>query len=830
MVESEKNMEQTIALAGLLHDIGKLLNRSSNLTKDIRSTQHPILSKVFIEGLEQRGIIGKSEILKILVQRHHEYTQMDEELLVQKIENDGIRKLAYIVSRADTYSSYERDDEKAKDSSYYKTRPLDSIFSRIKVNNKNKKSESTMQYKLKPFSPNEIFPKKLSDNKFQPGEVDEFIKKFGDDWNDKLKSKDFNELFTKLFFFLEKWLWCIPSDTTVESADISLFDHLKTTSALALASYQYHKEKDTLDIEARLKDDDEEKFLLFTGDISGIQKYIYGVESTDKMAKRLRARSFFISILTETVVQRYLKELNLTIANNVMSAGGKFYIIAPNTDSTKEKIEKLKSEIDKWMFEEFQAEIYLNTAYIELCGKDFKEKYPKKLDEINDKLDINKSKKYEMFLKNSNIIEKGYDGGEVCPICKKQWSKSKEEPCKKCKQDENVGGWLTRAKYIAFYNCEVDTKEKIEFFKNENKMTLCFFENEKDIEKNSFLVLNLKESEILKDFPSGFKYYAGYIPRYKDEKEYMNDKGHEENYFYGMPKTFENIAAKSTGVKNLALLKADVDNLGAIFSIGFKTDEKDNVSISRVATLSRMLDAFFSGWIPMQFERSENVKEFDMSNNYIVYSGGDDLMILGPWDKLILTSKHIYEKFREFTGENPDITFSAGVVLTKSSEPISHSSIKATDEEERAKGNGKDSLSLFGRAIKWKEFDKMIENGEFIHENMKGKDNALFSQSFVYRLLNYTTMAEEYAEDNRKVEKLMYYAKFMYDLRRNIIPKVAGKYGIKNIDENIDEIMKKEEIRKLNEDIFMDGSPEDKDDISKHFRLSLNWAVRKNRV
>ena len=51
------------------------------------------------------------ELLKKLVQRHHEYFKMPDELLVQKIEVPHTRALAYIVSRADSYPSGERLDE-----------------------------------------------------------------------------------------------------------------------------------------------------------------------------------------------------------------------------------------------------------------------------------------------------------------------------------------------------------------------------------------------------------------------------------------------------------------------------------------------------------------------------------------------------------------------------------------------------------------------------------------------------------------------------------------------------------------------------------------------
>lgn len=106
MDERQKREYQTVVLAALLHDIGKFLNRA-----DVKR-KHPLFSADYVSSDEFKKRIGKDwvdfELLKILIQRHHEYTKMPDELLVQKIEDPCTRALAYMVSRADSYSSSER--------------------------------------------------------------------------------------------------------------------------------------------------------------------------------------------------------------------------------------------------------------------------------------------------------------------------------------------------------------------------------------------------------------------------------------------------------------------------------------------------------------------------------------------------------------------------------------------------------------------------------------------------------------------------------------------------------------------------------------------------
>src|SRR5690625_6051188 len=99
-----------------------------------------------------------------------------------------------------------------------------------------------------------------------------------------------------LLSLLRKYTWCIPSATNT-MPDISLYDHLKTTAAIAVCLHdseqieEYGKLPETFD---GLKEEEKNRFALLVGDFSGIQKFIYqltskGAAKTDRKSTRLNS-------------------------------------------------------------------------------------------------------------------------------------------------------------------------------------------------------------------------------------------------------------------------------------------------------------------------------------------------------------------------------------------------------------------------------------------------------------------------------------------------------------------------------------------------------------
>src|SRR5207248_215937 len=48
---------------------------------------------------------------------------------------------------------------------------------------------------------------------------------------------------------------------------------------------------------------------------------------------------------------------------------------------------------------------------------------------------------------------------------------------------------------------------------------------------------------------------------------------------------------------------------------------------------------------------------------YTIYSGGDDLFVVGAWDRLPLLADAVRREFHEYCAHNPALTISAGIAI-----------------------------------------------------------------------------------------------------------------------------------------------------------------------
>lgn len=77
------------------------------------------------------------------------------------------------------------------------------------------------------------------------------------------------------------------------------------------------------------------------------------------------------------------------------------------------------------------------------------------------------------------------------------------------------------------------------------------------------------------------------------------------------------------GIKRLAVVRLDVDDLGAAFMAGFSRQGNGQYStLSRSATFSRSMSLFFKVYIN-QFASDKKLS--------IIYAGGDDVFAIGSW-------------------------------------------------------------------------------------------------------------------------------------------------------------------------------------------------------
>jgi CRISPR-associated protein Csm1 len=159
----------------------------------------------------------------------------------------------------------------------------------------------------------------------------------------------------------------------------------------------------------------------------------------------------------------------------------------------------------------------------------------------------------------------------------------------------------------------------------------------------------------------------------------------------GNPKTFEELAGvefkdeekeereTAPSLVRLGVLRMDVDNLGTIFQKGFAPELR---TFSRYCTLSRSLDYFFKGYLNHISESDPDFRAFTQ----IIYSGGDDLFIVGRWDVLPRMAARIREEFARWTCHNPDLSLSGGMAVVPPKFPLLKAALFAEDFEKAAKG------------------------------------------------------------------------------------------------------------------------------------------------
>jgi CRISPR-associated protein Csm1 len=225
---------------------------------------------------------------------------------------------------------------------------------------------------------------------------------------------------------------------------------------------------------------------------------------------------------------------------------------------------------------------------------------------------------------------------------------------------------------------------------------------------------------------------------------------------------FEEIAQLSEGAKYLGVLKMDVDYLGLLFGLGI-----DSPTISRIATLSNNLDLFFGAYLNKICEELTQPENRVRSIFYIVYSGGDDLLIIGPWDKTIELASKIYQEFREYTSNNPNITLSGGIVFVKPHFPVQRFVQLVGEELEKAKCQQRDKITLFDETVDWQQdaqsLDELLNFARQLSNWVKDKD---LPMGFIYYLRE---LKEKHFREEG--ECLMWIPHFRYSLVRRIKDK-----------------------------------------------------------
>lgn len=549
-----------------------------------------------------------------------------------------------------------------------------------------------------------------------------------------------------LLMILEQHLWAVPSATNVLFPDIPLFDHLRSTAAIAAC--------------LAVAGETNKPFRLVSGDLGGIQAHIFGLQSGAKgFARALRGRSYLVSALSDFTAMGVLYELGLPLTNLLISAGGHFLLLLPNTDESMACVQETETRIHEWLLDQQHGQLGFSIATCTASRDELGSDFTTIMQELGERLTRRKL---------SGLIPLQADGkwdterwllpmftgqnADMCPSCRARMVEvegygGQERVCETCMEDRQIGQGITKTSLInvrfggpaaqAFRHGLPGTSFGFsqEGPWQEDKRTLSIKLKLPDEERNGQRNITHPTFRVLRNF---------HVPLDSE----------------GSVIELSDIAAQSEGLSLLGYLKADVDDLGYLFSQGFRhgnggSDER--TSISKFIALSRSLEYFFSGYLGDLLHR-----EFPYT--YTVFSGGDDLLFIGPWDQTLALATRLREDFRRYTCLNPVWGISAGFAMGRPKSPVSHL-LREVDRNLRTSKDhpGKDSITAMGSTMAWDEFNRSLLGADRVVEWIK---DGTLNPAKVHRLHGYAQQLAEFRRSGN-ASLLTVIPMMIYDLARN---------------------------------------------------------------
>ena len=696
-------------LGALLHDIGKFWERANDPVANADAGRYPAryshesFSALFVDTFNH--LFPDEPTLnhvRSLVQNHHNPTWADEMKL----------------SVADRLSSEERMEAEDEGGIGKSTTPLCSIFSNLRINEE--RIENRLYHRLRRlrFDRETIFAQTqvhISEEDYR-GLWAEFSSEVRN-----LRQGDWRTLFA----LLKKYTSFIPSDTRRDTyPDVSLFDHLRTTAAIACCLEGWPDEEistlnaaltriwrgETLS-ESESKIYNEPLSALVKGDISGTQSFLYLITSAGA-ARGLRGRSFYLQLLCEVIARWILRRLSIPLTNLLFVGGGHFYLLIPWAEV--QSLSQVQEELARKLWSIHRGDLSVNVAHVPVTAADFcKERFAEKWGEVSRAVSRKKLRRWrdlddETF---SKLFEPQETGGTetICQICRFEGRLEEAQTeegemvmkCQRCRGFEELGAITRNAGYMVEFEIpeeeippdivDPDWRDSLRAFGVDIQIrgkgaplpkpaygalsaTIYRFDTTDFISEERFKIPTSYD----------FKLLADATPVLEEEIA-----------------RFGEIAEASRGAEWLGVLRMDVDSLGEVFRQGLG----EHATISRMSALSEGLRLFFEAHVP-RLCREVN-ESADQGLVYLIYAGGDDLFVVGSWSALPELAMKIRDEFRGYIGGD-HITLSGGISVEHAKYPLyqlAENARSALDDEAkefvRPDGCEKDALCFLSHTADW---------------------------------------------------------------------------------------------------------------------------------
>lgn len=561
--------------------------------------------------------------------------------------------------------------------------------------------------------------------------------------------------------------------------DIPVYDVAKLTAALALCIYDRLKDNGQTELvkEDRSVLSDSKMFLIFSADISGIQSFIYNISSKSAL-KGLRARSFWLEIMLEDIIDELLCRLELLRCNVMYTGGGHSYMILPNTERVRSVIDSFSRELNCWFEEYFGTELYIGCGYAECSADELNNKTEgsyrdifRRISEMISRSKLNRYTAAEIIRLNSRMP---MDSERECVICKRsdRLIKAVDNPLKSNAplSDEDTPGAaadtlrLNQRVLNSMCCCEIcagllelsysiiDERKDGGYFSvlserpdNESSVVLPF---------GQYLVCDSRET-LRRRISEDSHYLRSYV------KNRIDAELHASRMWVGdycAEKEMSRLLEHSGGVNRLAVLRADIDNLGQSFVNGF---DDDHVNIMRTAEFSSKMSLFFKHDINTilrqpRFRLDDSVGG---RNAVIIYSGGDDVFAIGSRSDIVGFAIDLNDALNRYSLGT--LTISAGIGLFPVGYPIYEMAAETGRLEDHSKSApGKNSVTLFSEESRytWTELTEKVIGEKYMALRQYLDNDPVKGTALLYNMLE---LIRARNEENR-----LNIARFAYLLAR----------------------------------------------------------------
>lgn len=437
--------------------------------------------------------------------------------------------------------------------------------------------------------------------------------------------------------------------------------------------------------------------MLIIGDLSGIQDYLFDVANEGgQQARRLRARSFFIQLAAECLALRVMKAAGCSKEKLLFCGAGKFIIETESlSDEQRQALAAEQQRMTEWLLGETNAQLRLA-----LTVSDSGDTPQASYEIANQSLQREKLRAWaETSLRESRwqpdlLILRQLD--TPCKLCERRTGLVREQDqdtretrlvCRRCHEDLELGKRLPRENnWIALRETGTSAFQFPGW-----KVTL---HQERPAASPDWL-LHLTNSELDAESaePAVIKRaLARHIPRDGEQR----------------PIEFSKLAEKAQGDNLLAVLKSDADSLGEYFNRRLSSAD----DFTPLKQASREMDSFFGITLDKEISKS------DWWDIYTIFAGGDDLLLIGPWNVIFDFAARANQMFKEKFNQH-GLTLSAGLSFLKPKQPIKRAVEQAEELLHQAKtrkapqaDKEKDQFAAFGQIWKWKDHETITTQGK----------------------------------------------------------------------------------------------------------------------